>query len=146
VPIIFGSAFDARPGVVAAVAASGWAAGLYVLVGTEVLLAESTKALAPVMLCVAAFNLLINGPLVAMWDGDGAAVATLLSYAALPAATALVVSRGSLSWLAASGHVSILALLLAAVGAAAVHPLIALPLIGAAAAVTRSSFGRESEC
>jgi O-antigen/teichoic acid export membrane protein len=127
VPLLFGDGFDPRPAVVGAVAAGGWASGFYIFVATEILMSDSTRRLVPVMAFVVSLNLGLNWLLISTHGGDGAAVATLVSYAALPAATALAVSRESLRWALRPGHlVPVLALLAALVGAA-IHPLACLP-------------------
>jgi O-antigen/teichoic acid export membrane protein len=143
VPLLFGAGFDARPSITAAVVVSGWLWGLYFLVSTDVMLRESTRATIPVVVAVVVLNLMLNLVLVPVYDGGGAAVATLLSYLAMPLFMARVVPRDARAWLRAPAHGVVLALLLAAIGAAVVEPLaIAVPLVLAAVLTPRAVTGR----
>lgn len=139
VPLAFGSGFDDRAGVVAVVVISGWLSGLYVLVSTDILISDETGRLAPVMVSVALINLVLNWIFISAWDGTGAAVATGLSYAALPVATALVVPRSSLAWLLTRRHLATVGFLVAAVAAAAVEPALAIAPLAAAIGVSTAS-------
>jgi O-antigen/teichoic acid export membrane protein len=120
VPLIFGHQYDAVPVIIAGSAVSGWLFGLYFLLASNVLAGDRTTPLAYTVVLIAVLNLVLNAVLVPPFEADGALAATVASYAALVAATAVVAARhGPIKWLWSPGHIVPAGLLLAAVGCSA---------------------------
>lgn len=137
VPVLFGSGFESRPGIAAAVVVSAWFSGLYILVATEVLTSDATRPLAPVMVSVVSLNLVLNLAMISAWDATGAGLATVASYALLVVGVGLAVSRESLQWMAEPRHLTVVAALLASVVAAWLAPAMAILLLAVAALAGR---------
>lgn len=83
VPLLFGDAFHAEPGIVALVAVSGCLGGLYYMMATPLLLSDSTTPLVTLSLASVVMNLALNFALIPPAGAWGAAIATACSYAAL---------------------------------------------------------------
>ncbi len=90
VPLLFGDSFHAQPLIVGLVAAAGVMGGLYYLLATPVLVADSTTPLLKLALASVALNLVLNIALIPPAGAVGAAVSTAISYAGLCAGAVLV--------------------------------------------------------
>jgi PST family polysaccharide transporter len=124
VPAIFGQGFVSDNVVVAAVVASGWLFALYYLLATNILIGESTGALAAVSAIVVVFNFGANAAFIADFGARGAAVATLLSYLALAVIAGAVSARSRFPrWAVSPLHLVVTAVFLALVVAALFYPL-----------------------
>ena len=93
VPAVFGAEFEADALVVGLVALSGWFGGLWYFAATPIIIGDRTVPLAQVAALAVVLNLGLNVLLIDAYGSDGAALATLLSYAALPGMTLVAVHR-----------------------------------------------------
>jgi O-antigen/teichoic acid export membrane protein len=91
VPAVFGGSFHDDRLVVAAAGLAGWLLGQASFIATPILLRDDTRVLALVAVVTAAVGLAANAALIPFFGAHGAALATLIGYLALCAATSVAV-------------------------------------------------------